>query len=83
MEQYKKKKAEKFKKLSKKTKLGQPVMKERLHLLLEEIKEKVERWVVPRGALTILAKGVQSRESSMSSVPAWIRTSTSSSYFLS
>ncbi|XP_014277100.1 uncharacterized protein [Halyomorpha halys] len=39
--EYKKKKAEKFKKLSKKTKRGQPVMRDRIQLLYEEIKQKV------------------------------------------
>ncbi|CAH1403476.1 unnamed protein product [Nezara viridula] len=41
MNEYKKKKAEKFKKLSRKTKRGQPVMRDRIQLLFEEIKQKI------------------------------------------
>lgn len=41
LEEYKKKKKYKNKKLRKKTKKGQPVMKERLELLLEKIQASV------------------------------------------
>lgn len=41
MGEYRKKKAEKYKKLSKKTKHGQPVMRDRIQLLFEEIKQKI------------------------------------------
>ncbi|XP_076260346.1 uncharacterized protein LOC143196500 isoform X2 [Rhynchophorus ferrugineus] len=39
--EYKKKKLEKFKKLNQKTKKGQPVMKGRIELLLEEIQQRL------------------------------------------
>ncbi|XP_030749464.1 thyroid transcription factor 1-associated protein 26 [Sitophilus oryzae] len=43
IKEYKKKKLEKFKKLNKKTKRGQPVMKDRIELLLEEIQQSVNK----------------------------------------
>lgn len=39
LNKYKQKKTEKYKKLSKKTKKGQPVMKYRLEMLLEKIEK--------------------------------------------
>lgn len=42
LEKYKKKKADKFKKLSKKNRRGQPVMKDRMNLLLEKIQKTVQ-----------------------------------------
>ena len=33
-----------YKKLSKKTKKGQPVMKDRLEMLLEKIQQQVSQW---------------------------------------
>lgn len=39
LKKYKETKAEKYKKLSKKTKKGQPVMKDRLEMLLQKIQE--------------------------------------------
>ncbi|XP_053975571.1 thyroid transcription factor 1-associated protein 26 homolog [Hylaeus volcanicus] len=41
LKKYKEKKMQTFKKLSKKTKKGQPVMKDRLELLLEKIQQQV------------------------------------------
>jgi hypothetical protein len=40
LKQYRIKKAERFKRLSKKTKKGQPVMKDRLELLLEKVQKQ-------------------------------------------
>uniref|UniRef100_A0A0A9VV79 Thyroid transcription factor 1-associated protein 26 n=1 Tax=Lygus hesperus TaxID=30085 RepID=A0A0A9VV79_LYGHE len=42
LENYKKKKSENFRLLSKKTKKGQPVMKGRMQLLFEQVKKTVE-----------------------------------------
>lgn len=44
LKKYKEKKIQTFKKLSKKTKQGQPVMKDRLELLLEKIQQQVSNW---------------------------------------
>ncbi|XP_018576584.1 thyroid transcription factor 1-associated protein 26 homolog [Anoplophora glabripennis] len=41
MQKYKKKKIEKFKKLNKKTKKGQPIMKDRMEMLLEKIQNSI------------------------------------------
>lgn len=51
LERYKQRKAEVYKKLSKKTKKGQPLMKERLELMLEKVKKCVGSWLKRYGVL--------------------------------
>ena len=46
LEKYKEKKMQTYKKLSKKTKKGQPVMKDRMEMLLEKIQQQVSNWNV-------------------------------------
>ena len=43
LKKYKEKKMQTYKKLSKKTKKGQPVMKDRLEMLLEKIQQQVSQ----------------------------------------
>lgn len=43
LQKYKQKKVEKFKKLNKKTKKGQPIMKDRMEMLLEKIQNSIEQ----------------------------------------
>ena len=44
LKKYKEKRMQTYKKLSRKTKKGQPVMKDRLEMLLEKIQQQVSRW---------------------------------------